>query len=170
VVHISEKQTRPNTKLKTTTSNLIDLLTSFGQLTNKFNFFFSAGMIVGLHYESIMDIMGFCPVPVVCGSNRLGKTKSAKAALSLVGNMASFYSSVKERFIPRLCSRTTLPPVLDDIKKSKLIEEIAVSFYNRGKDGTCFLECTPRTCPIITVNWESLDALDRDPRYVVCYN
>lgn len=127
-------------------------------------FFFSAGMIMGLHYEGIMEILGCCPIPVVCGVNRLGKTKSAKAALSLIGNMGSFYSSVKERFIPRLCSRTTLPPVLDDIKKPKLVEDIAVAFYNRGKDGTCFLESTPRTCPIVTVNWETLDALDHDQR------
>lgn len=59
---------------------------------------------------------GCCPIPVVCGVKRLCKTKSAKAALSLIGNMGAFYSLVKERFIPRLCSRTTLPPVLDDIK------------------------------------------------------
>jgi len=89
-------------------------------------------MIAGLHYESIMDTMGFCPVPVVCGSNRLCKTKSAKVALSLIGNMACFYSIVKEWFIPRLCCRTTLPQVVDDMKKAKLITEIAVSFYNRG--------------------------------------
>jgi len=122
-------------------------------------------MMIGLHYETIMDTLGFCPIPVVCGVNRLGKTKSARAALSLIGNKASFFSSVKDRFIPRLCARTTLPPVLDDIKKAKQIEDIAVSFYNRGKDGTCFLESTPRTCPILTVNWEVLDALDQDPRY-----
>ena len=127
-------------------------------------------MIIGFHYETIMDILGFCPLPVVCGVNRLGKTKSAKAALSLIGNMGSFYSSVKERFIPRLCSRTSLPPVLDDVKRGKLIEDVAVSFFNRGKDGTCFLECTPRTCPILTVNWEALDSLDRDPRYVLPMN
>lgn len=77
----------------------------------------------------------YCPIPIVCGVNQLGKTKSAKAAFILIGNMGSFYSSVKERFVPWLCSRMTLPPVLDDIKKHKLIEDIAVAFYNRGKVG-----------------------------------
>lgn len=124
-------------------------------------------MLLGLHYEDIMDTLGFCPLPVVCGTNRLGKTKSAKAALSLIGNGGSFYSAVKDRFIPRLCSRSSLPPVLDDIKKPKQVEEIAVAFYNRGKDGTCFFESTPHTCPILTVNWEVLDALQKDPRYVI---
>ena len=109
-------------------------------------------MIIGLHNESIMEILGCCPIPVVCGVNWLGKTKSPKAALSLIGNTGSFYSSVKERFLLRLCSRTSLPPVLDDIKKPKLIEDIGVAFYNRGKDGTYFLESTPHTCPIVTVN------------------
>ena len=133
-------------------------------------FFSTAGMLLGLQYEQIQNVLGFCPIPVVCRVNRLGKTKSAKAALSLIGNEKSFYSSVKERFIPRLCSRSTLPPVLDDVKKSKVVEDIVVAFFNEGKDGTCLLESMPRTCPLLTVNWEALDGLDRDPRYVKAVN
>jgi hypothetical protein len=109
-------------------------------------------MLIGLHYEAIMKLLSYCPVPVVCGANRQGKTKFAKAALHLLGNSGNFYSSVKERFLPKLCSRSTLPPVLDDIKKPKIVDNIAVSFYNMGKDGTCLEECTPRTCPMLTVN------------------
>lgn len=103
---------------------------------------FSAAVVIGLHYEAIMDMLGYCPIPVVCGGNRLGKTKSARAALSLIGNGGAFFASVKERFIPRLCARTTVPPVIDDIKKAKQVEDIAVGFFNRGKDGTCFFEST----------------------------
>lgn len=125
----------------------------------KIIFSFLAGMIA-LLYETIMEILGCCPIPVVCGVNQLGKTKLVKAVLTLIGKMASFYSTVKERLIPWLCSRTTLSPVLDDIKKPKLIEDNAAAFYNRGKDGRCFLESMPRTCPIVTVNWETLHALN----------
>lgn len=127
---------------------------------------FTAGMLIGLHYEAIMDLLSYCPVPILCGSNRLGKTKSTKAALHLIGNVDNFYTSVKERFLPKLCSRSTLPPVLDDIKAPTLVESIAVSFYNMGKDGTCLEECVPRTCPMLSVNWKTLDGLQRDPRYV----
>ena len=55
-------------------------------------------MIIGFHYEAIVDILGYCPIPVVCGINRLGKTKSERAALSLIGNTGSFYSLAKDRF------------------------------------------------------------------------
>ena len=98
-------------------------------------------------------------------------SKSSKAALHLIGSINNFYSSVKERFIPKLSSRSTLPPVFDDVKIRKLVENILVSFYNMGKDGTCLEECLPRTCPIITVNWKTLDGLERNPRYVrLCHN
>ena len=122
-------------------------------------------MLLGLHYEQITEIQGCCPIPVMCGTNRLGKSKCAKGALSLIGNQNGFFSTVKERFIPRLCSRSSLPPVIDDITKTKVIEDIAMAFYNKGKDGTCNMECTPRTCPILTVNWQALTGLDSDPRY-----
>ena len=40
-------------------------------LSSREYFFFSSGMIIGLLYEGIMEILG------CCGVNRLGKTKSA---------------------------------------------------------------------------------------------
>lgn len=115
---------------------------------------FAGGILLGLHYEAIIEMFGNCPIPIVCGVNRLGKIKCSVGALSLIGNSNNFYSSVKERFIPPLCSRSTLPPVLDDIKKPKVIEDIAMAFYNSGKDGTCLLETTR----------ETLDGLDKDER------
>lgn len=83
-------------------------------------------MIIGFRYEAIIEILGYCLIPVVCGMNRLEKTKSARAALSLIGNTGSFHSSAKDRFIPCLCAWTTLPPLFDDVKKAKQIEDIAV--------------------------------------------
>ena len=125
----------------------------------------AAGLLPGLHYESVIDLLGFCPLPVVCGTNGLGKTQAANAALSLIGNSVNFYSSVKQRFIPRLCSRSSLPPVIDDVKISSILEDAAISFYNNGKDGTCLQETEPRTCPLFTVNYATLDCLNKDPRY-----
>jgi hypothetical protein len=80
-------------------------------------------------------------------------------------NSVNFYSSVKQRFIPRLCSRSSLPPVIDDVKISSILEDAAISFYNNGKDGTCLQETEPRTCPLFTINYATLDCLNKDPRY-----
>ena len=121
---------------------------------------------MALHYETIIKFKKYCPTPVICGTNRLGKTTSARSALSLVGNTKNFYSSVKERFIPRLCSRSTLPPVLDDVKIPKVLADVAMSMFNNGKDGTCVFEKEPRTCPVFTVNWEVLDGLKLNQTYV----
>ncbi|CAB3997338.1 Hypothetical predicted protein, partial [Paramuricea clavata] len=55
----------------------------------------------------------------------------------------------KERFIPRQCSRSTLPPVLD-VKTHRVIADVAVSLFNKGKDGTCIFEQEARTCPTFT--------------------
>ena len=30
-------------------------------------------MLMGLHYEMIIKLMKYCPTPIVCGTNRLGK-------------------------------------------------------------------------------------------------
>ena len=134
-------------------------------ITDLIRFFFKiAGMLLDFYYEMIVDILRFCPLPFVCGTNRLGKTKSLKAALSLVGNGSNFFSAVRERFIPRLCSRSTLPLVLDDVKSPTVIEIVAVSFYNSGKDGKCVFEAAPRTIPMFTVNCDTLEGMNNDPR------
>ena len=134
-----------------------------GTVTIKIHFP-AAGMLLGLHYEEIIESYGHCPIPVLCGEHRLGKTKSAKSALRLVGNDANFFASVKDRFIPRLCARSSFPPVLDDLKRTSQLEEIAISFYNGGKDGSCFKESRPKTCPMVTVNWEALEGVTNDYR------
>jgi hypothetical protein len=125
----------------------------------------AAGLLLGLHYKSIIDLLGFYPFPVVCGTNGREKTKAANAALCLIGNSGNFYLSVKQRFIPRLCIRSSLPPVIDDVKIPNILEDAAISFYNNGKDGMCLQETEPRTCPLLTVNYTTLHYLNKGPRY-----
>jgi len=118
-------------------------------------------MLIARQYELIIDILWFCLLPIIYEvNNRLQNTKSTKGALSLFGNSSNFFSSVKDRFIPPLCSRSTLPPVLDDITNLLVI---AVLFYNYGRDGTRVLETTPKTCPMVNVNCETRDGVIKDP-------
>ena len=106
-------------------------------------------MITALHYETVINIQKYCPTPFICGTNWLGKTTLVRAALSLIGNTANFYASVKERFIPRLCSPSTLPPVLDDLKNHKILGDVVSSMFNNGKDGSCIFEREPEDVPYL---------------------
>lgn len=129
--------------------------------------YFAAGRVLGLQYEAIIKAGLHFPIPVICGEHRLGKTKSAKAALHLMGNHKQFFSSARERFIPRLCSRSTFPPVLDDMKNAQQLGELALAYFDGGKDGTCSREMIPKTCPLVTANWEALEGLPQDYRYIM---
>ena len=53
--------------------------------------YFAAGRVLGLQYEAIIKAGLHFPIPVICGEHRLGKTKSAKAALHLMGNHKQFF-------------------------------------------------------------------------------
>ena len=101
---------------------------------------------------------------MICGEHRLGKTKVARAALRQMGNDHHFFSSARERFIPHLCSRSSFPPVLDDLKNAHQLGEIALAYYDGVKDGTCAKEIEAKTCPMVTMNWEALDGLAQDYR------
>ena len=55
--------------------------------------------------------------------------------------------------------------MLDDIKNTCQLGELALAYFDGGKDGTCTREMKPRTCPLVTLNWEALDGLFQDYRY-----
>jgi len=135
---------------------------TFNYSNHKFNF--AAEATLTLHYDKIIEEANHFPVPVICGKHRLGKTKSARAPLHLMGNNRQFFSPARERFIPRLCSRSTFPPVLD-IKNTCQLEELTLAYFDGGEDGTCRREMKPKTCPLVTLNWEALDGLTQDYRY-----
>jgi len=47
-----------------------------------------------------------------------------------------------------------------------LLGELAMTYFDSGNDGTCSREIKPMTCPVVTHNWEALDGLSHDYRYV----
>ena len=59
--------------------------------------------------------------------------------------------------------------MLDDIKNTHQLRELASAYFDGGKDGTFSREMSPKTCPVVTVNWEVLEGLPQDYRYAT-YN
>ena len=125
----------------------------------KHNFFSLAGLCIGLHYQQIIREGYHCPIPVICGEHRLWKTKSARLALRRMGNDHHFFSSAREWFIPHLCSRSSFPPVLDDLKNAHQLGDIALAYYDGSKDSTCAKGMEPKTRPLVTMNWGALYGL-----------
>ena len=81
-----------------------------------------------------------------------------------MGNDHHFFSSAREWFIPHLCSRSSFPPALDDLKNAHQLGDIALAYYDGSKDGTCAKEMEPKTCPLVTMNWGALYGLAQDYR------
>ncbi|KAL9978101.1 hypothetical protein ACROYT_G015582 [Oculina patagonica] len=42
--------------------------------------------------------------------------------------------------------------------------ELALAYFDGGKDGTCSREMIPKTCPLVMTNWEALKGLPQDYR------
>ena len=57
--------------------------------------------------------------------------------------------------------------MLDDLKNARQLEEIALAYYNGGKDSICAREMSPKTFPLVTLNWEVLDGISQDYQQVL---
>ena len=53
------------------------------------------------------------------------------------------------------------------MKNAQQLGELALAYFDRGKDGTCSREMIPKTCPLVTANWEALEGLPQDYRYIM---
>lgn len=43
--------------------------------------------------------------------------------------------------------------------------DIALVYFDGGKDGTCAKEMKPKTCLTVGINWEALEGLTQDYGY-----
>jgi len=55
--------------------------------------------------------------------------------------------------------------MLDDTQNTYHLGQLTLSYCDGGKDGTCSREMMPKTCPMVTVNWEAREGLPHDYRY-----
>jgi len=78
----------PTIQLTLSTSPIVRLL-SLSKIALKHNFISSvlviAGGVMALHYKTLANVFGGCPIVVCLGPSETGKTTALKAALSLTG-------------------------------------------------------------------------------------
>ena len=125
-----------------------------------------AGVVMSLHYESIVAMFSGCPIVVALGPSETGKTTAIRAGLSLVGVMQHYVKGTNAFFRQR-AMLSTLPFSIDDPPKSTArnssvdVNELIIDFYNGGK--TADLQKgsqKPRSIPVFASNFE-LKAQDR---------
>ncbi len=51
------------------------------------------------------------------------------------------------------------------MKNVQQLSELALEYFDGGKDGTCSREMISKTSPLVMTNWEALEGLPQDYRY-----
>ncbi len=96
-----------------------------------------ASTIMGLHYETMLEELNFCPVPLSFGSSGTGKTTALLCGLSLIGAKESrFYSKITKEKILDLCSNSCIPLAVDDPQSKGDISRLLIDLYNGARSGT----------------------------------
>lgn len=98
---------------------------------------------ITLHYKTVMEKFGFCPVPLVFGSPGTGK---------------QLQPSTKEMY-SRLCSDGFLLLLTDDPTSQNIISGLVMSLYNGAYEGTISRGGNKPTCmAIITANFTVIES------------
>ena len=78
---------------------------------------------IAMHYQTIFELNGECPAPLVCGDVGTGKSLALRCALSLFGcNKSRFYTKgTMEKYL-LLLGKSTFPLVLTTQRNQTLLE------------------------------------------------
>ena len=115
---------------------------------------------LAMHYSVLQDNGVQVPAALAIGNVSLGKTKSAEAALSLVGmDGVSKVKSITDSQVLKYSAMTTLGMIIDDPSKPGEIAEKLLYYYDRGTRATTTSTDAPRTTFITSMNTACLTAL-----------
>ena len=113
-----------------------------------------------MHYCGLQSIGVQVPAAIAIGNVSLGKTKSAEAALSLVGmHSVSKVKSITDSQAVKYGSLTTLGLVIDDPSHPSEVAEKLLYHFERGTRATATSSDAPRTTFITSMNNKCIEAL-----------
>ena len=116
------------------------------------------GVVMSLHFRSVVEEFSGCPIIVALGPPETGKTTAIRAGLSLVG-VKEHYVKGTQAFFRQRAAMSTLPFGIDDppqvSRNSNLdINDLIIDLYNGGK--TADLKrgsVKPYSLPVIATNF-----------------
>ena len=153
---------RVSLPLAETFAPLFDLLTSMKAcLHNNFlaSFFSLSAGLMCHNYEAVLRCWSLFPVPVLVGDVNCGKSTALLCAIAPYGqDGSSIFSGQTFARLTKYASKININPFgiedLDDIKDMK---QLLKTFYQSNVRATNASEDKPRVCPLLAVNWETLD-------------
>ena len=129
----------------------------------KHNFFPSllliGGCAMALHYTTIKDKLGFCPIPIGFGNPGTGKTTALKCGLAMMGILPQrlWSNGTREMFV-QLCCNSYLPLGIDDPKSKPIISELVMTLFGGASEGTILRgSYKPTSMAVISANFTVKD-------------
>ncbi|XP_064407563.1 uncharacterized protein LOC135352321 [Halichondria panicea] len=124
--------------------------------------------VLAVHYSLLQDIGIQVPAAIAVGNVSLGKTRSAEAALSLVGmDTVSKVKSITDVKAIKFGSLTSLGMIIDDPSQPSQVSEKLLFHFDRGTRATTTSFDAPKTTFLTSMNTTCLQALSSmDPRYI----
>lgn len=112
--------------------------------------------MIGVNYETCMDMKGEVPIAIAIGDKNLGKSRAAKCMLSLTGRTKAFYRRISDAMQTRVLDECTMPFVLDDAGRTtderKKLVDLLLDIFNGGGIANCNRVSKSTTSPVITMN------------------
>ena len=86
--------------------------------------------VMALHYNTVKDKLGFCPVPVGFGNPGTGKTTVLKCGLAMMGLLPHrlWSNGTREMFV-QLCCTGYMPLGIDYPKSKTMISELVMTLF-----------------------------------------
>ncbi len=122
-------------------------------------FFVIASAAMAVHYESVIDKYGMCPIPVATGFKNTGKSTTARTALALLGTPQFFIREVTAVQSSALSSRKTFPTVFDDPDELSKVKAMIDNLFNAGARSTSRSTTVSRSTAVLTLNLDRLKYL-----------
>ena len=171
---VADSMSACNISLPLTAEPLGPLLNQLMCIT-KHNFFPSLLMIgscaMALHYNTVKDKLGFCPVPIGFGNPGTGKTTALKCGLAMMGLLPHrlWSNGTREMFV-QLCCAGYMPLGIDDPKSKAIISELVMTLFGGAN------ECTigrgsykPTSMAVISANF-TVNDMEKYVKHYLMYN
>jgi len=115
------------------------------------------------NYEAVLHQWNLFPVPILVGDINRGKSTALLSAIAPFGQDESkIFNGQSFAWLAKYSSKRNIHPFgVEDLDDIKDIKQLLKTFYQSNVRATTSSEDKPRVCPLLAVNWETLDLVKK---------